>query len=78
MILSKLNDYANNRMALPPPRYNTRFAAWLISLTKDGKFENLICLKGNKKEEKKGKSFEAPDRKRVTTPKVLLQAGSIG
>jgi CRISPR-associated protein Csd1 len=75
MILSKLNDYANNRMALPPPRYNTRFAAWLISLTKDGKFENLICLKGNKKEEKKGKSFEAPDRKRAgktIRPKLLF------
>lgn len=75
MILTKLKEYADERMSLPPARYNTRFAEWLISLTEDGQFEGCICLKGSKKEEKKGKSFEAPDRKRAgktIRPKLLF------
>ena len=77
MILTKLKEYADNRMTLPPPRYNKRFAAWFISLTEDGKFEGCICLKGSKKEEKKGKEFEAPDRKRsgkAIRPKLLFDS----
>lgn len=74
-ILARLKEYADLRMELPPSRYNKRFAAWFIDLTKDGEFENFICLKGSKKEEKKGKEFEAPDRKRsgkTIRPKLLF------
>lgn len=77
MILTKLKEYADNQMALPPPRYNKRLAAWFISLTEDGLFEGCICLKGNNKEEKKGKEFEAPDRKRsgkAIRPKLLFDS----
>jgi len=75
MILSKLKDYADQQMELPPPRYNKRIAAWLISLTENGDFEACLCLKGGSKEEKKGKTFEAPDRKRsgkTIRPKLLF------
>jgi CRISPR-associated protein Csd1 len=75
MILTQLYEYADQRMTLPPARYNTRYAAWLISLTEEGQFEGCICLKGTKKSEKKGKEFEAPDRKRAgktIRPKLLF------
>jgi len=73
MILTKLKEYADNRMTLPPPRYNKRFAAWFISLTEDGRFEACIPLKSSKK--KRGEEFEVPDRKRsgkTIRPKLLF------
>jgi CRISPR-associated protein Csd1 len=75
MILTKLKEYADTQMQLPPAMYNKRTVAWLISLTADGAFEGCICWKGSSKEHKKGISIDGPDRNRsgkTIRPKLLV------
>jgi CRISPR-associated protein Csd1 len=76
MILTKLQEYAEQQMEkLPPSMYNKRPVAWLISLTSDGKFEGSICWKDRSQEEtKKGREFIAPDIGRTNgiEPKLLV------
>ena len=75
MILTKLKEYAEQQMELPPAMYNQRRIAWLISLTIDGGFEGSICWKDRShKETKKGREIVAPDLGRTVgvKPKLLV------
>ena len=59
MILTKLKEYAENRMDLPPKMYVKQNITWYIDLTPQGKFEGFICLK-TKENKKKGIEMEIP------------------
>lgn len=77
MILAKLKEYADTRMAneLPPPMYGKTSVAWWISLTQDGKYEGFIPLKT--KENKRGEPMTAPHIGRTVgvKPKLLADTG---
>ncbi len=75
MILSKLKDYADQRMTLPPAMYGETKVAWHISLSAEGKFEGFIPLKT--KEAKRGKPTIAPHIGRTVgvKPKLLADTG---
>jgi CRISPR-associated protein Csd1 len=77
MILTKLKEYADNRMQgqLPPPMYGKTSIAWLISLTPEGNYEGLVSLKT--KEAKRGISTVAPHIGRTVgvKPKLLADTG---
>jgi CRISPR-associated protein Csd1 len=77
MILTKLKEYADTQMQLPPAMYNKRTVAWLISLTADGVLEDCICWKGSTKETKNGRMMTAPDVGRTVgvKPKLLVDSG---
>jgi CRISPR-associated protein Csd1 len=78
MILTKLKEYADTQMELPPAMYNKRTVAWLISLTVNGTWEDCICWKdSSKKETKNGRSIMAPDVGRTVgvKPKLLVDTG---
>ncbi|BAU65302.1 hypothetical protein STA3757_26830 [Stanieria sp. NIES-3757] len=75
MILTKLYEYANNRMTLPPAMYGVNKIAWLIDLSPDGKFEGFVCLKS--KEAKWGTIMTTPHIGRTVaiSPKLLADTG---
>jgi len=75
MILSKLKEYADQRMTLPPAMYGETKVAWLISLSPEGNFEGVIPLKT--KEAKRGKPTIAPHIGRTVRvkPKLLADTG---
>jgi len=75
MILSKLKDYAEDRMSLPPTMYGETKVAWWISLTEAGCYEGVICLKT--KEAKRGTPTIAPHIGRTVgvKPKLLADTG---
>jgi CRISPR-associated protein Csd1 len=75
MILSKLKDYAEERMSLPPTMYGETKVAWWISLTETGGYEGVICLKT--KEAKRGTPTIAPHIGRTVgvKPKLLADTG---
>lgn len=75
MILSKLKDYADDRMTLPPAMYGETKVAWWISLTPKGKYEGFVPLKT--KENKRGKPTIAPHIGRTVgvKPKLLADTG---
>jgi CRISPR-associated protein Csd1 len=75
MILSKLKDYAENRMSLPPTMYGETKVAWWISLTEAGDYEGIVCLKT--KEAKRGIPTIAPHIGRTVgvKPKLLADTG---
>jgi CRISPR-associated protein Csd1 len=77
MILTKLKEYADTQMELPPAMYNKRTVAWVISLTADGEFEDCICWKGSTKDTKNGRAIIAPDIGRTVgvKPKLLTDTG---
>ena len=85
MILTKLKEYVDRQMALPPNKremdlppamYNKRTVGWLISLTAEGVLEDCICWKGDTKQTKKGYSIVAPDVGRTAgvKPKLLVDS----
>ena len=85
MILTKLKEYVDRQMELPPDErdmelppamYNKRTVAWLISLTPEGQLEDCICWKGNTKQTKKGRTIVAPDVGRTVgvKPKLLVDS----
>ena len=71
MILTKLKEYAENRMDLPPTMYGENKIAWYIDITTEGKFEGFIPLKS--KEAKRGKAVITPHigRSSGIKPKLL-------
>ncbi len=77
MILTKLKEYADNRMGgdLPPPMYGKTSIAWWISLTLEGKYEGFVPLKT--KENKRGAPTIAPHIGRTVgvKPKLLADTG---
>jgi CRISPR-associated protein Csd1 len=76
MILTKLYEYAENRMKLPPAMYGETKVAWHIILSSEGTFEGFVCLKS--KEAKRGTPMIAPHIGRagkVVRPKLLADTG---
>mgnify|MGYP001791557995 CR=1 FL=1 len=75
MILSKLYEYADNRMTLPPPMYGESKVAWLLSLTDEGEYEGWIPLKSKK--HKRGFPTVTPHIGRTVgvKPKLLADTG---
>lgn len=71
MILTKLKEYAENRMDLPPTMYGENKIAWYIDITINGKFEGFIPLKS--KEAKRGIAKITPHigRSSGVKPKLL-------
>ena len=71
MILTKLKEYAEQRMDLPPTMYGENKIAWYIDITIDGKFEAFIPLKS--KEAKRGIAMITPHigRSSGVKPKLL-------
>ncbi|MDJ0687764.1 MAG: type I-C CRISPR-associated protein Cas8c/Csd1 [Xenococcaceae cyanobacterium MO_188.B32] len=71
MILTKLKEYAEERMDLPPTMYGENKIAWFIDLTTDGEFEGFICRKS--KEAKRGTAMTTPHigRSSGVKPKLL-------
>lgn len=71
MILTKLKEYAENRMDLPPTMYGENKIAWYIDLTTDAEFEGFIPLKS--KEAKRGIAMITPHigRSSGVKPKLL-------
>lgn len=77
MILTKLKEYADTQMSLPPAMYGETKVAWLICLESDGTFENFISWRGNTKQTKRGKPVIAPHVGRTVgvKPKLLADIG---
>jgi CRISPR-associated protein Csd1 len=75
MILTKLYEYASNRMSLPPAMYGETKVAWHIILSSEGAFEGFVCLKS--KEAKRGTPMIAPHigRSSGVKPKLLADTG---
>ncbi|MBW4518133.1 MAG: type I-C CRISPR-associated protein Cas8c/Csd1 [Scytolyngbya sp. HA4215-MV1] len=75
MILTKLKEYADNRMTLPPTMYGETKVAWWISLTSEGNYEGFVPLKT--KENKRGEPTIAPHIGRTVgvKPKLLADTG---
>jgi CRISPR-associated protein Csd1 len=75
MILTKLKEFADNRMELPPAMYGETKVAWWISLTPEGIYEGLIPLKT--KENKRGLPTITPHIGRTVgvKPKLLADTG---
>jgi CRISPR-associated protein Csd1 len=77
MILTKLKEYAENRMGdnLPPPMYGKTSIAWYIRLSAKGEYEGLVSLKT--KELKRGQLTIAPHIGRTAgvKPKLLADTG---
>lgn len=77
MILTKLKEYADHRMAdeLPPPMYGKTSIAWWISLSSEGRYEGFVPLKT--KEAKRGIATVAPHIGRTVgvKPKLLADTG---
>lgn len=72
MILTKLKEYAENRMDLPPTMYGENKIAWFIDITSDGEFEGFICLKSKKA--KRGIAMTTPHIGRSSGVKSKLLA----
>jgi CRISPR-associated protein Csd1 len=75
MILTKLYEYAENRMKLPPAMYGETKVAWHIILSPEGAFEGFVCFKS--KEAKRGTPMIAPHigRSSGVKPKLLADTG---
>jgi CRISPR-associated protein Csd1 len=75
MILSKLKDYADQRMTLPPAMYGESKVAWWISLTEEGQYEGWVPLKSKKF--KRGQPTLTPHIGRTVgvKPKLLADTG---
>lgn len=77
MILTKLNDFANEQMTLPPVNYRKINVSWFIDLDVDGSLIGFIPLGGESKA-KKGKEIIAPYIKRAgikPNPQLLVDNG---
>jgi CRISPR-associated protein Csd1 len=77
MILTKLNDFANEQMTLPPVNYRKINVSWFIDLDLDGSLIGFIPVGGESKS-KKGKEIIAPYIKRSgikPNPQLLVDNG---
>ena len=73
MILTRLKEFADTQMTLPPTMYADVPIRWLIELDEGGNFTGLTPLGGNDKSDKRGQSFTAPTLVRSSgiSPKLL-------
>jgi CRISPR-associated protein Csd1 len=77
MILSKLYDYAQTRMKMPPAMYKGTKVRWVISLSTEGEFQVFMPRGGNSKADKRGTEMTAPHVGRTVgvKPKLLADTG---
>jgi CRISPR-associated protein Csd1 len=77
MILTRLKEYADTRMTLPPAMYRTQPVRWFINLTLEGELEGLTPLGGTSKADKRGLNLTVPDLVRSSgiKPKLLADNG---
>lgn len=60
MILTKLKEYAETQMTLPPSMYAEVAVRWLINLNPDGTLRGFTPRGGNTKADKRGETMVAP------------------
>ena len=77
MILTKLKEYAETQMTLPPAMYAEIPVRWLIYLNPDGTLQSFISRGGNTKADKRGESMVTPHvtRSSGVKPKLLADTG---
>jgi CRISPR-associated protein Csd1 len=77
MILTRLKEYADTRMDLPPAMYEPVPVAWLIKINHEGKLLGFIDLRGSDKREKRGRVMQVPSLVRASgiKPKLLADNG---
>lgn len=77
MILTKLKEYAETQMTLPPSMYMEVLVRWLINLNPDGTLQSFTPRGGNTKADKRGVSMVAPHITRAmgVKPKLLADTG---
>lgn len=73
MILTRLKEFADSQMTLPPSMYGNVPIRWLIELDEQANFKGLTPLGGNDKSDKRGQAFIAPTLVRSSgiSPKLL-------
>lgn len=74
MILTRLKEFAESQMALPPNMYGETPIRWLIELDEDAFLKGFTPLGGNDKSDKRGQIFIAPTLVRSSgiSPKLLV------
>ena len=77
MILTKLKEYAETQMTLPPPMYAEVPVRWLINLNSDGTLRGFTPRGGNTKADKRGETMVTPHvtRSSGVKPKLLADTG---
>lgn len=77
MILTRLKEYADTRMELPPAMYRTQPVRWFINLTLEGELEGFTPLGRTSKADKRGLNLTVPDlvRANAIKPKLLSDNG---
>ena len=77
MILTKLKEYAETQMTLPPAMYAEIPVRWLIYLNPDGTLQSFISRGGNTKADKRGELMVTPHvtRSSGVKPKLLADTG---
>lgn len=78
MILSRLKEYADTQMNLPPEMYAEARIRWLINLKLDGGIDGLFTpLGGSAREERRGQMMVVPHLSRSSgiAPKLLADNG---
>ena len=78
MILTKLKEYAEDRMSLPPTMYAAKPVRWLVDIDLDGSLISFISLGGSTKKDKYGKDIitpQVPPRGSGIKPKLLADTG---
>ena len=77
MILTKLKEYAETQMKLPPSMYAEVPVRWLINLNPDGTLQSFTPRGGNTKADKRGEPMVTPHvtRSSGVKPKLLADTG---
>ncbi|NJL88482.1 MAG: type I-C CRISPR-associated protein Cas8c/Csd1 [Coleofasciculaceae cyanobacterium SM2_1_6] len=77
MILTKLKEYADMQMTLPPAMYMAASIRWLINLNPDGTLQSFTPRGGNTKVDKRGEIMVVPHITRAmgVKPKLLADNG---
>jgi len=77
MILTKLKEYADTQMNLPPEMYGETKIRWLIELKTDGTLDGFTPLGGDGKANRAGEPFMVPQILRASgiKPKLLADNG---
>lgn len=77
MILTKLKEYAETQMTLPPAMYAEVPVRWLINLNSDGTLRDFTPRGGNTKADKRGEPMVTPHvtRSSGVKPKLLADTG---
>jgi len=77
MILTKLKEYAETQMVLPPAMYLAVPVRWVINLNSDGTLQGFTPRGGNTKADKRGELMVTPHVTRAAgiRPKLLADTG---